>query len=169
MQNYKTKSDICKMEINPFDDNYFMKEALKEAEKALGKNEVPVGAVLVDEKSQKILSLRHNEIVNQNNPLKHAEILVIEEACKLLKSRYLVNSVIYITLEPCVMCAAAISEARVKRIYFGAYDEKKGSIENGIRIFSNKNYFKPEIYGGVKEKECAQILKSFFSSKRKST
>ena len=65
------------------------------------------------------------------------------------------------------MCAAAISDARIKKIYFGAYDEKKGAIENGIRIFNNKNYFKPEIYGGVKEKECAQILKSFFSSKRK--
>ena len=149
--------------------NIYMELAIKQAKKASSLNEVPVGAVLVDEKNQKLLSLRHNETISQNNPLKHAEILVIEEACKLLKSRYLVNSVIYITLEPCVMCAAAISEARVKRIYFGAYDEKKGSIENGIRIFSNKNYFKPEIYGGVKEKECAQILKSFFSSKRKSS
>ena len=70
--------------------------------------------------------------------------------------------IIYVTLEPCAMCAAAISEARIKRIYFGAYDEKKGAIENGIRIFSNKNYFQPEIYGGIKEKECSIILKSFF-------
>ena len=67
------------------------------------------------------------------------------------------------------MCAAAISDARIKKIYFGAYDEKKGAIENGIRIFNNKNYFKPEIYGGVKENECSLILENFFSSKRKSS
>ena len=65
------------------------------------------------------------------------------------------------------MCAAAISESRIKKIYFGAYDKNKGSIENGIRIFNNNKYFKPEIYGGFKEKECSQILKNFFSSKRK--
>ena len=149
-------------------ENNYMELAIEYAKKAASLNEVPVGAVLVDEKSQKILSLRHNEIVNQNNPLKHAEILVIEESCKIKKSRYLNDTVIYVTLEPCAMCAAAISEARIKKIYFGAYDEKKGAIENGIRIFSNKNYFKPEIYGGIKENECSQLLKSFFSQRRRS-
>ena len=147
-------------------ENNYMELAIEYAKKAASLNEVPVGAVLVDEKSQKILSLRHNEIVNQNNPLKHAEILVIEESCKIKKSRYLNDTVIYVTLEPCAMCAAAISEARIKKIYFGSYDEKKGAIENGIRIFSSNNYFKPEIYGGIKEKECSLILKNFFSSKR---
>ena len=147
-------------------ENNYMELAIEYAKKAASLNEVPVGAVLVDEKSQKILSLRHNEIVNQNNPLKHAEILVIEESCKIKKSRYLNDTVIYVTLEPCAMCAAAISEARIKKIYFGSYDEKKGAIENGIRIFSNNSYFKPEIYGGIKEKECSLILKNFFSSKR---
>ncbi len=147
-------------------ENNYMELAIEYAKKAASLNEVPVGAVLVDEKSQKILSLRHNEIVNQNNPLKHAEILVIEESCKIKKSRYLNDTVIYVTLEPCAMCAAAISEARIKKIYFGCYDETKGAIENGIRIFSNNSYFKPEIYGGIKEKECSLILKKFFSSKR---
>ena len=147
-------------------ENNYMELAIEYAKKAASLNEVPVGAVLVDEKSQKILSLRHNEIVNQNNPLKHAEILVIEESCKIKKSRYLNDTVIYVTLEPCAMCAAAISEARIKKIYFGSYDEKKGAIENGIRIFSNNSYFKPEVYGGIKEKECSLILKNFFSSKR---
>ena len=147
-------------------ENNYMELAIEYAKKAASLNEVPVGAVLVDEKSQKILSLRHNEIVNQNNPLKHAEILVIEESCKIKKSRYLNDTVMYVTLEPCAMCAAAISEARIKKIYFGSYDEKKGAIENGIRIFSNNSYFKPEIYGGIKEKECSLILKNFFSSKR---
>ena len=150
------------------EDNY-MELAIEYAQKAASLNEVPVGAVLVDDKNQKVISLRHNEIVNKNNCLNHAEILVIEESCKIKKSRYLGDTVIYVTLEPCSMCAAAISEARIKRIYFGAYDEKKGAIENGIRIFSNKNYFQPEIYGGFKEKECSIILKSFFYSKRKSS
>ena len=149
-------------------ENNYMELAIEHAKKAASLNEVPVGAVLVDEKNQEVLSFRHNEIVSQNNCLNHAEILVIEEACKLKKSRYLNDTVIYVTLEPCTMCAAAISEARVKRIYFGAYDEKKGAIENGIRIFRNKNYFQPEVYGGIKEKECSLILKSFFSSKRQS-
>ena len=149
--------------------NNYMELAIEYAKKAASLDEVPVGAVLVDEINQELLSIRHNEIVSQNNPLKHAEILVIEEACKLKKSRYLVNTVIYVTLEPCVMCAAAISDARIKKIYFGAYDEKKGAIENGIRIFNNKNYFKPEIYGGVNENECSLILENFFSSKRKSS
>ena len=150
-------------------ENNYMELAIKHAKNAALLNEVPVGAVLVDEKNQEVLSLRHNEIVSQNNPLNHAEILVINEACKIKKNRYLVDTVMYVTLEPCAMCAAAISEARIKKIYFGSYDEKKGAIENGIRIFNNKNYFKPEIYGGIKEKECSQILKNFFSSKRKSS
>ena len=149
--------------------NNYMELAIKHAKKAALLNEVPVAAVLVDENNKKIISVRHNEIVSQNNPLNHAEILVIEEACKLKKSRYLDSAVIYITLEPCAMCAAAISEARIKKIYFGSYDEKKGSIESGIRIFTNKNYFKPEIYGGIRENECSQILKIFFSQKRKSS
>ena len=100
-------------------ENNYMELAIEYAKKAASLNEVPIGAVLVDEKNQEVLSLRHNEIVSKNNPLNHAEILVIEEACKLKKSRYLVNTVIYVTLEPCAMCAAAISEARIKRIYFG--------------------------------------------------
>ena len=149
-------------------ENNYMELAIEHAKKAALLNEVPIGAVLVDEINQEILSLRHNEIVSKKNPLNHAEILVIEEACKLKKTRYLINTVIYVTLEPCAMCAAAISEARINRIYFGAYDEKKGAIENGIRIFRNKYYFKPEVYGGIKEEECSLILKNFFSKKRNS-
>ena len=144
----------------------YMELALECAKKAALLNEIPVGAVLVDEKNKKILSIRHNEIVSQNNPLDHAEILAIKEACRIKKSRYLTDLVIYVTLEPCAMCAAAISEARINKVYFGAYDEKKGSIEHGVRIYNNKNYFKPDVYGGIKEKECSLILKKFFLSKR---
>ena len=146
----------------------YMELALEHAKKGAALNETPVGAVLVDELKQEVLSIRHNEVVSLNNPLNHAEILVIEETCKLKKSRYLSNTVIYVTLEPCAMCATAISEARIKRIYFGAYDEKKGAIESGIRIFDNNNYFKPEVYGGIMENECSEMLKSFFSSRRQS-
>ena len=145
----------------------YMDLAIKHAKKGLLSNEVPIAAVLIDEEKQEILSLRCNEVISHNNPLNHAEILVLKDGCKIRKSRYLENTSIYITLEPCAMCAAAISEARIKKIYFGAYDEKKGAIENGIRIFSNKSYFRPEIYGGIKESECSLILKDFFSLKRK--
>ena len=120
---------------------YYMDLAIEHAKKAVSQNEVPVGAVLVDLNNHKVLSARHNETFIQNNQLKHAEILVIEEACKLKTSRYLIDTAIYVTLEPCAMCAVAISESRIKKIFFGAYDEKKGAIESGIRIFSNKNYF----------------------------
>ena len=146
----------------------YMELAIKYAKKAMALDEVPVGAVLFDEKKQKLISARHNEIVSANNPLNHAEILVIQDGFRMLNSRFLKDTVIYSTLEPCIMCAAAISEARIKKIYFGAYDEKKGAIENNIRIFNNKNsnYYKPDIYGGIKEKECAALLKNFFISKR---
>ena len=146
----------------------YMELAVEEAKKACFLNEVPVGAVLVDEKNGQVISANHNEMLMQNNAIKHAEIVVIEQACKLRKSKYLLDTLIYVTLEPCAMCAAAISEVRIKKVFFGAYDEKKGAIENGIRIFSNENYYKPEIYGGIEEKKCSLLLKNFFSSKRRS-
>ena len=148
----------------------YMELALKYAKKALRLNEIPIGAVLFDEKNQKLISARHNEIVSTNNPLNHAEILVIQDGCKIMNSRYLEDTVIFSTLEPCIMCSAAISEARIKKIYFGAYDEKKGALENNIRIFNNRDlsYYKPDVYGGIKEKECSILLKNFFTSKRES-
>ena len=145
-----------------------MKIALDQAQLAYELNEVPVGAVLINDNNGSILSIKHNEVNIHNSPLKHAEILVIEKACILKKSRYLANTSIYVTLEPCAMCAAAISEARINRIYFGAYDEKKGAIESGVRIFNNSNYFVPEIYGGIKEQECSLLLKNYFYTIRKS-
>ena len=148
--------------------NYFMDLAKKEAKNAYLLNEIPVGAILVDNTTNLLISSAHNEIIRQKNSTKHAEMIVIEKACKIKQAKYLINTSIFITLEPCAMCAAAISEVRIDKIYFGAYDEKKGAIENGIRIFNNKKYFKPEIYGGIRENECSQILKNFFLSKRKS-
>ena len=147
--------------------NYYMDLAIENAKKAFETNEVPVGAILVDNTTNKILASFHNEIVKQNNPIKHAEILVIEEGCKMKNSRYLDHTSIYITLEPCLMCASAISEARIGKLYFGAYDEKKGAIESVMSIYNNKNIFVPEIYGGIKEIECSLLLKNFFNLVRK--
>ena len=147
--------------------NYYMDLAIEKAKKGLQINEVPVGAVLVDDIKQSIIASFHNEIIKQNNPIKHAEILVIEKACKLKNSRYLNNTSIFITLEPCAMCASAISYARIDKLYFGAYDEKKGAVESAINFYNNNDYV-PEIYGGIKEIECSLLLKSFFNLLRKS-
>ena len=147
--------------------NYYMDLAIEQAKKGFQINEVPVGAVLVDDIKNNIIASFHNEIIKQNNPIKHAEILVIEKACKLKNSRYLDNTSIFVTLEPCAMCASAISDARINKLYFGAYDEKKGAIESAMNFFNNKNYFVPEIYGGMQEIECSLLLKSFFNLLRK--
>ena len=147
--------------------NYYMDLAIKEAKKGFQINEVPVGAILVDDIKNKIIAAFHNEIIKHKNPTKHAEILAIEEGCKLRNSRYLDHTSIYITLEPCAMCAAAISEARIGKLYFGAYDEKKGAVESKMNIYYNNNFFIPEIYGGIKELECSLLMKNFFNLIRK--
>ena len=146
--------------------NHFMKLAKKESKKAYLLNEIPVGAVLVDNITNSLISSAHNETIKQKNPTKHAEMVLIEKACKEKQLKYLINTSIFITLEPCAMCAAAISEARIKRIYFGAYDEKKGSLESIMKIYNTKNYFVPEVYGGINEIECSIILKEFFKKRR---
>ena len=147
--------------------NYYMDLAIEEAKKAFKINEVPVGAVLVDDENNKVIASFHNEIIKQNNPTKHAEMLVIKAGCRLKNSRYLNHTSIYITLEPCAMCASAISEARIGKLYFGAYDEKNGAIESVMKIYNNKNFFVPEIYGGIKEIECSLLLSNFFNFIRK--
>ena len=147
--------------------NYYMDLAIEQAKKGLKINEVPIGAILVDDVKNNIIAAFHNEVVKQNNPIKHAEILVIDRACKIKNSRYLDHTSIFITLEPCAMCASAISEARIEKLYFGAYDEKRGAIESTMNIFNKKNYYIPEIYGGIKEMECSLLLKSFFNLLRK--
>ena len=147
--------------------NFFMNLAIKEAEKAYLLNEIPIGSILVDNKTHLIISSAHNEIIKQKNSIKHAEILLIERACKAINSKYLMNTSIFVTLEPCAMCAAAISEVKIDKIYFGAYDEKKGSLDSIMKIYNTKNYFIPEIYGGINEIECSTILKKFFKKMRK--
>ena len=146
--------------------NFFMDKALEQANKALLVNEVPIGAVLVDNCSNEILASSHNLINSLNNSIFHAEILVINESCKKRKSKLLKKTTLFVTLEPCAMCAAAISEVRIDKIYFGAYDEKRGSLESIMKIYNKRHYFVPEVYGGINEDKCSFLLKNFFQLQR---
>jgi tRNA(adenine34) deaminase len=145
--------------------NDFMNEALLQAKIAFEKDEVPVGAVLVE--NGKIIAKAFNQNITLKDPTAHAEILVLREAAKLKNSHRLENCDLYVTVEPCAMCAAAISWARIKRVYFGVADEKFGAIENGARLFSQtSNYHKPEIYSGFCADESKQLMQNFFRKKR---
>jgi len=143
----------------------FMPTALSLAAKAAENGEVPVGAVVV--KDGKIIASAHNLVETDRDPTAHAEILAIRAAAQILKTPRLADCDLYVTLEPCAMCATAISFARIRRLYFGAYDEKGGGVENGARIFSQSTcHHKPEIYGGIAEGECGDLLKDFFAQRR---
>ena len=146
--------------------NFFMKKALEQANKALLMNEVPIGAILVDNKTHQIIDLAHNLVDSSQNASAHAEIVLINRAIHQNDTKYLKNTSIFITLEPCAMCSAAISEMRIERIYFGAYDKKKGSLDSIMKIYNKKHYFVPEVYGGINEEECANLLINFFQNKR---
>jgi tRNA(adenine34) deaminase len=143
--------------------NPLMLAAFKQAEKALQAGEVPVGAVVVY--NQKIISSAHNLVCQSHDPTAHAEILVLREASQILKTPYLNECELYVTLEPCAMCAAAISWARIKHLCFGAYDPKGGGVEHNARVFDH-SFHKPEVIGGICEKECAELMVKFFQSKR---
>lgn len=146
--------------------DYFMNEALLEAKKAFTFNEIPIGAVIVDNISNEIISRNYNQVNKSNNAINHCEIDLIYRTCKLLKKKYLDNMTMFVTLEPCTMCASAISEAHINTLYFGAYDEKKGGIEKLRLAFKRNNIFMPNIYGGIMEKKCSDIIKEFFKTIR---
>lgn len=142
-----------------------MDEALLEAKKALLKDEVPVGAIIV--KDQKIIARAHNLTKSLKDATAHAEVLVIKEACQILKTPYLEGCWLYVTLEPCCMCAGAISLSRVQKLYYGAYDPKGGAIDHGPHFFNqNTCHHVPEVISGVKEFQCFKLLKDFFNQKR---
>lgn len=141
----------------------YMKLAIAEAIKAKNKNEVPVGAVVVNSDGQ-VIAKAHNLVETKNNPLCHAEKLVIEKALKVTGKKFLVGCDIWVTLEPCTMCASIIKQTRISRLYYGAEDKKGGAIENGPMIFSNYN--KIEIYSGFYAKKSENILKNFFQKLR---
>lgn len=142
----------------------FMHTALAEARIAAGNGEIPVGAVIV--KGGKIIAVAHNRREEKQNALSHAEIEAINIACKALKSWRLDECELYVTLEPCPMCAGAIINARIKTLVFGAYDLKAGSIDSVVNLCDYPYNHKPEIYGGICEDECLEVLKDFFKGIR---
>lgn len=143
----------------------FMEHALEQARLAGERGEVPVGAVLV--KDGEIIASDGNRTLELKDPTAHAEILVLRKAARCLDNERLYDCDLYVTLEPCPMCAAAISFARMRRLYFGASDTKSGAVENGIRFYSNETcHHKPDVYSGIHESECSLLLKDFFASRR---
>lgn len=147
--------------------NIFMEAALEEARRAHARGEVPVGCVVVDSESGHILTEAGNRVEVLNDPMAHAELLAIREACQVKGEPRLPLCDVYVTLEPCAMCATAMAFARVRRLYFGAYDPKGGGVDHGPKIFTQSTiHHTPEVMGGLNEQECARLLKDFFQDKR---
>ncbi len=143
----------------------FINEALKQAKTAFEKNEVPVGAVIVED--GEIIALAHNQNLTLKDPTAHAEILALRIAAEKKQTSRLDNCDLYVTLEPCTMCAAAISLARIRRVYYCISDKKFGAIENGVRFFNNKScHHKPETYSGFSETKAKELMISFFKNRR---
>jgi tRNA(Arg) A34 adenosine deaminase TadA len=144
-----------------------MRLALAEAEAAGARGEVPVGAVLVDGASGKLLAADGNRIEERRDPTAHAELLVLRAAAAALGSPRLTGCDLYVTLEPCPMCAQALAFARVRRLYYGASDPKGGGVEHGPRIFAQPTcHHRPEVYGGIEEAQAGALLKAFFQTRR---
>jgi tRNA(adenine34) deaminase len=140
--------------------------ALAEAEAAAARGEVPVGAVLIDGKGR-ILAAAGNRVEADRDPTAHAEMLVLRAGAAQLGAKRLAECDLYVTLEPCAMCAAAIGFARLRRLYFGAYDPKGGAVEHGPRLFDQPTtHHRPEIYGGIEERRAAEVLHTFFRDRR---
>ena len=140
--------------------------ALQEAERAAGRGEVPVGAVIVAP-DREVLARAGNRTIEHSDPTAHAEILAIREACRAAGHERLEDCDLYVTLEPCAMCATAISFARIRRLYFGAGDEKMGGVEHGPRIYAQPTcHHAPEVYGGISERRAVELLKEFFKERR---
>lgn len=142
-----------------------MGTALAEAKAAAAAGEVPVGCVIV--RDGEVLAQAGNRTLRDQDPTAHAEMLALRAAAAKIGSERLIGCDLYVTLEPCTMCAAAISFARIRRLYFGAGDPKGGAVESGVRFFSSPTcHHKPEIYGAIREAEAAAVLKEFFAAKR---
>jgi len=145
----------------------YMEMALLEAESASERGEVPVGCVIVDPQSGAVLARAGNRTEELDDPTAHAELLAIRHAAKQAGSARLTGCDLYVTLEPCAMCATAISFARIRRVYFGAYDPKMGGVEHGPAMFGQPTcHHSPEVYGGLFETAAAELLKTFFRTKR---
>lgn len=147
------------MRIDPF------AAAFDAARAAGGAGEVPVGAAIL--RAGQVIATAGNRTLVDRDPTAHAEVLAIRHACRILGSERLVGCDLYVTLEPCAMCAAAISFARIRRLYFSAEDPKGGAVEHGPRFFSQPTcHHAPEVYGGLRESEAAAMLRAFFAQRR---
>jgi tRNA(adenine34) deaminase len=154
------------MAENPLTMSRFMRLALEDAAAAAGRGEVPVGAVLVDA-AGRVLARAGNRVEELADPTAHAEMLAIRAAAAEAGVPRLPGCDLYVTLEPCAMCAAAISFARIRRLYFGAYDPKGGGVEHGARVFDQPTcHHRPEIVGGLCEAEAGALLRRFFAERR---
>jgi tRNA(adenine34) deaminase len=151
--------------ITSFQDEFFMRAALKEAHKALMSSDVPVGAVII--KDGKIIARSYNKVEKRADSISHAEINTIQSAMMKLDYKHLLDSTLYVTLEPCIMCAGAIVLARVKRLVFGAYDPKAGAVKSLYNICEDSRLnHRLEVIGGVLAEESSALLKSFFRKLR---
>jgi len=143
----------------------FMDKALKIAEKAGNSGEVPIGCVIV--RDGEVIASAGNRTVTDRDPTAHAELLAIRQAAEFLGSERLIDCDLYVTLEPCTMCAGAISFARIRRLYYGAADPKGGAVESGVRFFTQPTcHHVPEVYSAVGESEAAKLLQQFFKARR---
>jgi tRNA(Arg) A34 adenosine deaminase TadA len=148
-------------------DNMHMSRALEAANEAADRGEVPVGAVIVHGPTDEVISVASNRVVELKDPTAHAEILAIREACQKNISERLKDCDLYVTLEPCPMCAQAISFARLRRLFYGAPDLKGGGVDHGAIVFNAKScHHKPEIYGDIMAAPATKILKDFFKERR---
>lgn len=145
------------------EDIYFMNKALDQAKIAFSKDEVPVGAIVVQ--NNKIIAKAYNKREESNSSIAHAELLAINEACKLLKRWKLNDCTLYVTLEPCVMCTGVIINSRIKKVVFGAKDSRWISLEKLLQLENISNH-KPEIISNILEYECSELIKNYFKSKR---
>lgn len=144
-----------------------MEIALEEARAAEARGEVPIGAVIVDGSNGSVVARAGNETRALNDPTAHAEVLAIRRAAEVLGAERLSGCDLYVTLEPCTMCAAAISFARLRRLYYGADDPKGGGVAHGARFFAQPTcHHRPEVYGGIHETAAAALLRDFFATKR---
>lgn len=143
----------------------WMEIALDEARSAAARGEVPVGAVVVRDGA--LVSRAGNRTLECHDPTAHAEILAIRDAAAMLGSERLIGCDLYVTLEPCAMCAAAISFARIRRLYYGAGDEKGGAVDHGVRFYGDAScHHAPEVYAGLAERDSADLLRGFFAARR---
>lgn len=144
-----------------------MEQLLKEAQQAGANGEIPVAAAVVDAVTGKVLAIASNRTEQDNDPTAHAEILALRAAAAAMGEPRLPQCDLYVTLEPCAMCAAAISFARIRKVVFGAYDPKGGAVEHGPRFYSQPTcHHAPEVVGGVNESEAASLLQNFFRERR---